>query len=140
MENKLSALGMSVCFRTGSFPDCPNTVSMRESGTLIAVKSSSIDRNFGLSKLCKRLGDFEPGNYGPEMEAPEPAPVTAVAMWEWREFRKLQAMAARNRREHKKRESVVIANVRDEQHRQRRWIPRYFSRSCTRASMSRQLR
>jgi hypothetical protein len=27
----------------------------------IAVKASSVDRNFSLGKLCKRLGDFEPG-------------------------------------------------------------------------------
>lgn len=28
-----------------------------------AVKASSVDRNFSLSKLCKRLGAFEPGVY-----------------------------------------------------------------------------
>ncbi|MFQ9868320.1 MAG: hypothetical protein ACLRWP_16275 [Bilophila wadsworthia] len=28
-----------------------------------AVKASSVDRNFGMSKLCKRLGEFKPGFY-----------------------------------------------------------------------------
>ena len=28
-----------------------------------AIKASSVDRNFGMSKLCKRLGEFKPGFY-----------------------------------------------------------------------------
>lgn len=32
-----------------------------------AVKASSVDRNFGLSRLCKRLGEYEEGEYPAEM-------------------------------------------------------------------------
>jgi hypothetical protein len=59
-----------------------------------AVKASSIDRNFGLGKLCKRLGDYEPGNYEPEMKTPEPEPVSDIALEEWREYRRLQETRA----------------------------------------------
>lgn len=86
----------------------------------VAVKPSSIDRNFGMSKLCKRLGDFEPGNYTPEMKSPEPEPVSSIGLDEWREYRELKKMEAEAQREHKKREKAVILQTRAEQrgHRQ----------------------
>lgn len=54
----------------------------------IAVKASSVDRAFSMGKLCKRLGDFEEGNYpdnradGLEKIAPEP--VSSVNLAEWK--------------------------------------------------------
>jgi hypothetical protein len=44
------------------------------------VKASSIDRNFGLSKLCKRLGDYEQGNYESEMKMPKPEAISDLAL------------------------------------------------------------
>ena len=94
----------------------------------IAVKSSSIDRNFGLSKLCKRLGDFEPGNYAPEMAAPEPEPVSAVAREDWLEYRKLRETEREAQRERRKREFVVIAGARAEQRKHRQSVMAALSR------------
>jgi hypothetical protein len=53
-----------------------------------AVKASSIDRNFGLSKLCKRLGEFEAGEYPEEKPKIEPEPVSQVCVEEWLEYRR----------------------------------------------------
>ncbi len=88
----------------------------------IAVKASSIDRNFGLSKLCKRLGEYEPGNYEPEMKAPEPEPVSPIALDEWREYQALKKQATEERREEKARRIAVIAKARTAQRAQRRNI------------------
>lgn len=86
----------------------------------IAVKPSSIDRNFGMGKLCKRLGDFEPGDYAPEMKQPEPEPVSAFGLEEWREYRELKRAEAEERREHKTRSALVIAQARAAQRGHRR--------------------
>ena len=85
----------------------------------IAVKSSSIDRNFGLSKLCKRLGDFVPGHYAPEMKTPEPEPVSSIALDEWREYRALKKMEMEDRSEGKKQEEAVIFQAKIEQREHR---------------------
>ncbi|WP_291447681.1 DNA-primase RepB domain-containing protein [Desulfovibrio sp.] len=56
----------------------------------IAVKASSVDRAFSMGKLCKKLGDFEEGNYpdngsdGPEKMPPEP--VSSVNLAEWKMY------------------------------------------------------
>ena len=56
----------------------------------IAVKASSVDRTFSMGKLCKRLGNFEEGNYpnagqdGPEKIPPEP--VSSVNLTEWQMY------------------------------------------------------
>ena len=94
----------------------------------IAVKSSSIDRNFGLSKLYKRLGDFEPGNYAPEMKAPEPESVSSIVQVEWRTHRKLREREHKERRERKKQESVFIAGAKAEQRRHRQGVMAALSR------------
>jgi hypothetical protein len=87
-----------------------------------AVKASSIDRNFGLSKLCKRLGEFEPGNYTPEMKTPEPEPepVSSIGLEEWREYRELKKKEAEDRQESNTRKAAVIAQARAEQRGHRR--------------------
>jgi hypothetical protein len=84
------------------------------------VKASSIDRNFGLSKLCKRLGDYEPGNYAPEMNTPEPEPVSDIALEEWREYRRIRETRAVERDlENRRRMSVIReATVAQRDHRE----------------------
>ena len=52
----------------------------------IAVKASSVDRAFGMSKLCKRLGDFAPAETAPPLEKLQPEPVSEVNLDEWREY------------------------------------------------------
>ena len=73
-----------------------------------AVKASSVDRNFGLGKLCKRLGDYEPGNYEPEMKTPEPEPVSNIALEEWRDYRRVQETRAIERDMKERRRMAVI--------------------------------
>jgi len=52
----------------------------------IPVKASSVDRAFSMGNLCKRLGEFVPGEYDePEPVAPEP--VSAVHLEDWKEYR-----------------------------------------------------
>ena len=54
-----------------------------------AVKASSVDRNFGMSKLCKRLGEFKPGFYSERtFHKPAPEPVSHVCREEWQEYQK----------------------------------------------------
>ena len=71
-----------------------------------AVKASSVDRNFGLSKLCKKLGEFKPGFYSERtFHKPAPEPVSHVCREEWREYQKeRQKLAEENRYARKKRE------------------------------------
>jgi hypothetical protein len=85
-----------------------------------AVKASSIDRNFGLSKLCKRLGDYEPGNYEPEMKTPEPEPVSDMTLEEWREYRRLQVTRAieRDMEERRKMSAVRRVTATQREHRE----------------------
>ena len=53
------------------------------------VKASSVDRNFGMSKLCKRLGEFKPGFYSQRaFKKPDPEPVSHVCREEWQEYQK----------------------------------------------------
>ena len=77
----------------------------------IAVKASSIDRSFGLGNLCKRLGDFEPGEYAPEMPAPAAEPISGIAVEEWREYRRLREQNATERREARIRRDAAIAEI-----------------------------
>ena len=54
------------------------------------MKASSVDRDFGLSKLCKRLGDFVPAPATGETDTPPPPlppePVSEVNLEEWRQY------------------------------------------------------
>ena len=63
-----------------------------------AVKASSIDRRFSMAKLCKRLGDFIPGDYGAPMPQIVPEPVSKIAEDQWREFRKTKLIEAGRRK------------------------------------------
>ena len=42
------------------------------------VKASSVDRAFSMGKLCKKLGNFEEGNYPENLEKIAPEPVSSV--------------------------------------------------------------
>ncbi|WP_165067652.1 TraI/MobA(P) family conjugative relaxase [Desulfovibrio sp. ZJ200] len=64
----------------------------------MAVKASSVDRNFSLSKLCKRLGAFEPGYYSRRtFKKPAPEPVSHVCREEWLEYQKERQRLAEER-------------------------------------------
>ncbi|WP_165072857.1 relaxase/mobilization nuclease domain-containing protein [Desulfovibrio sp. ZJ200] len=64
-----------------------------------AVKASSVDRNFSMSRLCKRLGAFEPGYYsGRTFKKPAPEPVSHVCREEWQEYQKERQRLAKGRR------------------------------------------
>ena len=56
-----------------------------------AVKASSVDRAFSMGKLCKRLGEFVPGDYAgePEPVMPKigPEPVSPAHLEDWKEYR-----------------------------------------------------
>jgi hypothetical protein len=86
----------------------------------VAVKASSIDRHFGLSKLCKRLGEYEPGDYAPDMKPPEPEPVSTIAQDKWREYRQARADEAERRKNSRKRIISNMRHIREQQREQRR--------------------
>ena len=71
-----------------------------------AIKASSVDRNFGMSKLCKRLGEFKPGFYSERtFHKPAPEAVSHVCREEWLEYQKeRQNLAEENHYARKKRE------------------------------------
>ena len=80
-----------------------------------AVKASSIDRNFGLSRLCKRLGEYKAGVYPPEAEDMpkiEPEPVSEVFIEQWREYRQARADEAERRRSGRKRVAADRRRIR----------------------------
>ena len=52
----------------------------------IAVKASSVDRNFSMGKLCKRLGDFVPAEAAPPVKKIPPEPVSEVNLHEWQAY------------------------------------------------------
>ena len=86
----------------------------------IAVKASSVDRAFGLGKLCKRLGEFEAGEYEPDMPTPEPEPVSELARAEWEEYRRLRERRATERGETRTRQREQLRRVMGEQREYRR--------------------
>ena len=64
-----------------------------------AVKASSVDKNFSLSRLSKRLGEFKPGYYSERtFNKPAPEPVSHVCREEWLEYRQEKQRVAEERR------------------------------------------
>ena len=64
-----------------------------------AVKASSVDRNFSMSRLSKRLGEFKPGYYSARaFHKPAPEPVSHVCREEWLEYQKERQKRAEVRR------------------------------------------
>lgn len=72
----------------------------------VAVKASSIDREFSMGKLCKRLGEFQPGIYPQEMSQIEPEPVSKIAEDKWHEYMDARKAA---KMEHKRRREDLLA-------------------------------
>ncbi len=77
--------------------------SRKGSGAVIfvgdtAVKASSVDRNFSMFRLCKRLGEFKPGYYSERtFKKPAPEPVSHVCRGEWQEYQKERQRLAEER-------------------------------------------
>mgnify|MGYP005972132603 CR=1 FL=1 len=72
----------------------------------IAVKASSIDRQFSMGKLCKRLGEFQPGIYPQTMPKIEPEPVSKIAEDKWHEYMDVRKA---NQREHERQKEELLA-------------------------------
>jgi len=83
-----------------------------------AVKASSVDRNFALGKLCKRLGEFEESNY-PPAPPPEPEPVSHVCAREWHEYQaqRRQLAVERSLEQERRREAAHWEKVEQRQER-----------------------
>jgi hypothetical protein len=88
----------------------------------IAVKASSIDRAFGLTKLEKRLGAFEPGNYAQEMKAPEPEPVSDVALAGWKEYQRQKKQRREEREAIAEQQAESARLLKHEQREERRGV------------------
>ncbi|WP_165068124.1 relaxase/mobilization nuclease domain-containing protein [Desulfovibrio sp. ZJ200] len=71
-----------------------------------AVKASSVDRKFGLSKLCKRLGEYEEGEYPETCPKLAPEPLSPVCGEEWREYQDLRQEHAETTRKARERETA----------------------------------
>ena len=78
-----------------------------------AVKASSVDREFSIKKLSKRLGDFEPGAYSAKNEVRVVEPVSEVNRKEWEEY---QAEKQRDSTRQKEIQQQALARIR-ERHR-----------------------
>ena len=98
--------------------------SRKGSGAVIfvgdtAVKASSVDRNFSMSRLCKRLGEFKPGSSSERaFHKPAPDPISHVCQEEWQEYQKeRQRLAEEIRLAEKKQEEEREALERREKER-----------------------
>ena len=70
-----------------------------------AVKASSVDRNFSLSRLSKRLGEFKPGYYSERtFSKPAPEPVSHVCQEEWLEYQQEKQRVAEEKRHARKKQ------------------------------------
>ena len=84
--------------------------SRKGSGAVIfvgdtAVKASSVDRNFSMSRLCKRLGEFKLGYYSQRtFKKPAPEPVSHVCREEWQEYQQERQRLAEERRLNEKKQ------------------------------------
>jgi hypothetical protein len=95
--------GHAIIQNAGSWPELHKKLAAvglrfekKGSGAIIfvgetAVKASSVDRAFSMGKLCKRLGEFVPGEYAgePEPAMPKigPEPVSLAHLDDWKEYR-----------------------------------------------------
>ena len=71
-----------------------------------AVKASSVDRNFSMSRLSKRLGEFKAAYYSTRtFHKPDPEPVSHVCQEEWLEYQQeRQRLTEEKRHARKKKE------------------------------------
>jgi len=82
-----------------------------------AVKASSIDRDFGLSKLCKRLGDFVPSESLTVLEKLQPEPVSEVNLEEWQTYQTACASPASEQSEVEKQRQIDALKIRHREER-----------------------
>ena len=85
----------------------------------IEVKLSSVDRKFGFANLCKRLGEYEEGEYPEEEPKIEPEPVSHVCVEEWREYQKEREEAYEKRRGVRRREAETMRQGKERQRARR---------------------
>lgn len=85
----------------------------------IAVKASSIDRKFSMGKLCKRLGEYQPGEYSPVMPQIKPEPLSSIAEAQWHEYvnarKAAQEAHKKEKEEFQKNNELVLTEVRARQ-------------------------
>lgn len=94
-----------------------------------AVKASSVDRNFSLSRLCKKLGEFKPGFYSQRtFKKPAPEPVSHVCREEWQEYQKKRQRLAEER---------LLAEKRQEEEREELEQSQRERREATAARLAR---
>ena len=86
------------------------------------VKASSVDRAFSMGKLCKKLGNFEEGNYPENLEKIAPEPVSSVNHEVWKEYQQEFTEGS------KKREAVGSAELAQMKERHRGERKRALSR------------
>lgn len=80
-----------------------------------AVKASSVDRQFSIKKLSKRLGDFEPGAYSEKQNILAAEPVCEVNRKEWEEY---QAEKQRDLTRHKEIRQRALARIKERHRRE----------------------
>jgi hypothetical protein len=80
-----------------------------------AVKASSVDRQFSIKKLSKRLGDFEPGVYSGATKIFAAEPVCEVNRMEWEEY---QAEKQRDLARHKEIRQRALARIKERHRRE----------------------
>ena len=91
----------------------------------IAVKASSIDRQFSMGKLCKRLGEYQPGDYSAAMPKIEPEPLSKIAEKQWHEYMGFRKAAQKEQKRQnaalRRKNELVIAEFRAQRkaHRER---------------------
>ena len=78
----------------------------------IAVKASSIDRDFGMSKLCKRLGEFVPAETLPPLEKMQPEPVSEVNLEEWQAYQAACSVSVSEQKEAEKQRHLETMKTR----------------------------
>ena len=80
-----------------------------------AVKASSVDRQFSIKKLSKRLGDFEPGVYSGTTKIFAAEPVCEVNRKEWEEY---QVEKQRDLTRHKEIRQRALARIKERHRRE----------------------
>ena len=79
------------------------------------VKASSVDRDFALGKLCKRLGEFEDSLCVPVVPPAKPEPVSHVCEQEWHEYQAQLRQLAEERRLEQERHKETERREHEEQ-------------------------
>lgn len=87
-----------------------------------AVKASSIDRKFGLSRLCKRLGEYEEGEYPEPCLKLAPEPLSPICEQEWYEYHEIRQEHDEAMHQSKEQETVSRRVWEQEQSQERKRV------------------